>query len=309
MKKLKIDPEFRDIIPPLSVDEFELLRNSLINEGCRDAIVTWNETIIDGHNRYQICMAEKIPFATKEMEFETRAEAKIWMIRNQFGRRNLTSFVRAELALELESTIKAMAKDSQIRKPLDSVCPNSDKQKKSIHTLEELAKASGVGRDSINKVRTVLREGDEDTKRQAREGTKSINDAYNTVRPLETRPKKCPICGKTKPLTEFHVGHGKCKECVAKFGSRATIQKVKELEATFPESEIETIYEEMKNPSLPMEADGLKCNRNPIISELFQTLKEFNNKIAKYKMVPQVKEDEELKALLTETVKNLNSLI
>ena len=52
---IKINEKFKSIIPPLSKEEYEGLEQSIITEGCRDAICLWNDTIIDGHNRYDIC--------------------------------------------------------------------------------------------------------------------------------------------------------------------------------------------------------------------------------------------------------------
>ena len=42
IQQLIIDPEFRDLIPPLSAQELENLEESLLREGCREPIVIWN---------------------------------------------------------------------------------------------------------------------------------------------------------------------------------------------------------------------------------------------------------------------------
>ena len=52
----------------------------------------------------------------------------------------------AELALKLKPILAEKAKESQIRKPLDSVSANSPEQ---IDTREELAKQAGVSHDTI----------------------------------------------------------------------------------------------------------------------------------------------------------------
>lgn len=44
---------------------------------------------------------------------ETRDDAIVWIIRDQFARRNLTPFQRAELALKLEGGLAAQAKERQ----------------------------------------------------------------------------------------------------------------------------------------------------------------------------------------------------
>ena len=66
------DPEFSRFVPPLSKKELELLEQSILREGCRDAIVTWNGVILDGHNRYTICTRHGLPFNTKEILLESR---------------------------------------------------------------------------------------------------------------------------------------------------------------------------------------------------------------------------------------------
>lgn len=115
-QKIRIDDEFKSLIPPLSHDEFIGLEQSLLSEGCRDAIVLWNDTVIDGHNRFQICQKHGIKFSTVSREFDDRTEAKIWIIKNQFNRRNLSDYVRVTLALKLKSFFTEKAKENQAQK-------------------------------------------------------------------------------------------------------------------------------------------------------------------------------------------------
>jgi hypothetical protein len=95
--KLKIDKSFKTLIPPLSPEEFEQLTANLINEGCRDPICVWKGIIIDGHNRYEICLAHSISFKTQNIELETRDEIVAWICANQLGRRNITEETRKYL--------------------------------------------------------------------------------------------------------------------------------------------------------------------------------------------------------------------
>lgn len=89
--EIKIDPEFRDIIPALTNAEYEQLEKNLVNEGCRERIITWNNYLIDGHNRYNICTKNDIEFEILEMNhFKDRHAVIDWMIQNQIGKRNLT---------------------------------------------------------------------------------------------------------------------------------------------------------------------------------------------------------------------------
>ena len=92
MRTLKIDPEFRDKLPALTEDEFRQLRESIVHDGIiRDPIVAWNDTIVDGHNRWKIHLEHpEIPFRIQDMNFADKWEAFAWMYANQLGRRNLT---------------------------------------------------------------------------------------------------------------------------------------------------------------------------------------------------------------------------
>ena len=87
---LKVNDELKELIPKLQEDEYKLLEESILEEGCRDSLIIWDNTIIDGHNRYEICSKYNIAFATTEMEFESIEQVKEWMINNQLARRNLT---------------------------------------------------------------------------------------------------------------------------------------------------------------------------------------------------------------------------
>lgn len=95
--KLKIDKEFKTLIPPLSPKEYEQLETNIIADGCREPIVIWNGYIIDGHNRYEICKKHNIGYQIKEMSFESRDEAVVWICTNQLGRRNIAEETRKYL--------------------------------------------------------------------------------------------------------------------------------------------------------------------------------------------------------------------
>ncbi len=51
LEDLKIDPEFEAAIPPLTEDEFDLLKQNILSEGrLLSPLIIWNGTIVDGHN-------------------------------------------------------------------------------------------------------------------------------------------------------------------------------------------------------------------------------------------------------------------
>ena len=201
---LRIDPEFQSLIPPLTNDEYQRLERSILAEGVRDPLITWDGTIIDGHNRYSICQQHGIQFRTSERTFASRDAAKIWIIENQFGRRNLSTYDRGVLALQLEPLYAAEAKRRMSAGGNSSKVgrQNSDNP---IRTDDQIAKLAGTSRDTIRKVKVIETEAAKgnETAIKARDdvksGEKSIHKAFIEVRPKgnksDTRPI-CTICGK-----------------------------------------------------------------------------------------------------------------
>jgi len=126
MNELLIDQEFRSLIPTLQPEEFAELERSLIAEGNRVPIDIWNGYIVDGHNRYDIC--EKHSVKLKEpniLPITDRDDVRVWIIRNQFGRRNLSDLQRSRLALRLEDIFRQKAKERQSKAGKEKLPQNS----------------------------------------------------------------------------------------------------------------------------------------------------------------------------------------
>jgi N6-adenosine-specific RNA methylase IME4 len=95
-EEITIDAEFAALIPPLSAGERQQLEDNIVkHRGARDPLVVWSSkgtlTLLDGHNRYEICTRLGLPFDIHELRFKSRGEAEDWIDRNQLGRRNLTA--------------------------------------------------------------------------------------------------------------------------------------------------------------------------------------------------------------------------
>lgn len=114
---ITIDKEFESLIPPLSPEEFQQLEENCVKEGIRDALITWNGILIDGHNRFKIAAKHGLLWNEKRMEFADRNEAIRWIILNQFGRRNLSAYDRSVLALKLKPIIAEKAKERMVNAP------------------------------------------------------------------------------------------------------------------------------------------------------------------------------------------------
>ena len=99
-------PELKAYIDPLTPDEHDALERSILEEGCRDALVLWGNVLVDGHNRYGICRKHGLPFKTvQNTRFQNMEDVHLWMIDQHLGRRSVSEFQRGVLALRKREII------------------------------------------------------------------------------------------------------------------------------------------------------------------------------------------------------------
>ena len=242
--ELRVDPDLRDLIPPLSDEERKMLEDSIQRDGCDTPLIVWNGTIVDGHNRYEICRKHGIPFGIEEKNFVDKEAAMFWMLEHQLARRNLNSYQRSELALKFEPMIRKRAAEKQRTSTggaAPQLCQNSDKA--AVHTNRELGRMVGVSHDTMDKVRKLNECADDETKKKLRSGEVSIHKAYTDLRNREHEgeTRVCERCGEEKPFSEFSiVSKGTsyspiCKECEAKAKQAA---RDAETAASMPSAEV-----------------------------------------------------------------------
>lgn len=186
---LSVDAEFKNLIPPLSQEERAGLEASIVAEGCRDAIVTWDGTIIDGHNRYEICQRHGIVFRTEAREFPDRDAATLWIIDNQLSRRNISAYARVSLELLKAPLIAKAAKENQ-RLSQGRGKKGFQNSENLIDTTKEIAKLAGVSHDTVARVKKIEEKAPEEVKERLVSGEMSINEAYNAVRKQEKEVQK-----------------------------------------------------------------------------------------------------------------------
>ena len=110
--KLKVDPELEAYLKPLSEDEFRGLEDDIIRKGCEQSIKTWHGFIVDGHNRYRICLKHGIPFRVEEIDttkYKEKLHVRIWMSENQLSKGRMLSMeerIRESIRL-IEQTVEA----------------------------------------------------------------------------------------------------------------------------------------------------------------------------------------------------------
>lgn len=193
--EILINPRFAKIIPPLSVDEFTQLEANILSDGIRDPIVVAQypsddgelcEYIADGHNRYQIATKHRLEFITAVHEFESEDDVVIWIIDNQKGRRNLTDFVKFELAQVKAECLKRKGQEKYERtvgRPSKSLSTiDNDFQEPKHNTQKTIADDLGWSTGKVAMAQKVMNEAAEEIKDALRKSEISINQAYQEIK-------------------------------------------------------------------------------------------------------------------------------
>ena len=154
MINLKIDPEFQSQIPPLTDDEFKQLEENILKEGkLLSPLIVWNNTLVDGHNRYAILQKHpEIYFSTTPLQFENREETIAWICRNQLGRRNLSPEQKRYLLgkqYEAEKKAAKIFRGNQYTLAKKSGGAHDDNHHSGKKTCDRIAEENGVSRASV----------------------------------------------------------------------------------------------------------------------------------------------------------------
>ena len=199
MRKLNIDPDFKDLIQPLTADEFTQLEQNIIAEGkCRETIKIWRGYIIDGHHRYTICGKHNIPFAIEKISLRSKADVKIWIANNQLGRRNLTPAMKIEIA----------AKKAELQK--------------TPYARKQISADAGVSESTVQKYIKIAGSGNADFVEQVRKGKIKIGTAFRNLR-QETKTVEKLCSAETIQDVNIHVYTQQLKSLFAFVCERAVM--------------------------------------------------------------------------------------
>jgi DNA modification methylase len=171
-----LDKEFQALIPPLSAEEKAQLEENIVAEGCRDALITWQGILLDGHNRYEICERLDIPYRTISIDLPDRDAAEDWIDKNQLGRRNLTPDQMSLLRGRRYNRAKKAPHRPEKGDQNDPLNPQK--------TADRLAKEHGVSPATIKrdgKIAAFMDEHPEEAKAVI-QGEKNLKDVKKEIR-------------------------------------------------------------------------------------------------------------------------------
>ncbi|MCG7327038.1 hypothetical protein [Achromobacter sp. ACRQX] len=238
--EIRVDEGLRAYIDPLTEDEHAALERSLLAEGCRDALVLWGDLLIDGHNRYAICVKHNIPFQTiQHPHFKSMDDVHLWMIENHLGRRSVSDFQRGVLALRKKeillartgpeaggaaeggldgggqgSPVKGTPADggpADDSPPWDEDAPGASAApmrghanpdwKPAVPSRQALARAARISSNTLNQIEKIQKSAAPELVRAVKEGAISINAAA-AVASLPAERQTAAVAGGRKELQQ-----------------------------------------------------------------------------------------------------------
>jgi len=197
-EEIVVLPELKAYIDPLTPDEHDALERSILDEGCRDALVLWGNVLVDGHNRFGICQKHGLPFKTIQNErFQNMEDIHLWMIDQHLGRRSVSDFQRGVLALRKReiiaerraaaaAAVNAAKAESSAEAPWDGdtdpavaqALANTPKvPDQALDTREALARAARLSAGQVKMIETIQQKAAPEVVAAVKAGELSLNAA------------------------------------------------------------------------------------------------------------------------------------
>ncbi len=191
-------PELKAYIDPLTPDEYESLERSILDEGCRDALVLWGNILVDGHNRFGICQKHGLPFKTIQNErFQNMEDIHLWMIDQHLGRRSVSDYQRGVLALrkreiiaerraQAAAAVQAAKAESSSEAPWEgdtdpavaqALASTPKVPDEALDTREALARAARLSAGQVKMIETIQQKAAPEVVAAVKAGELSLNAA------------------------------------------------------------------------------------------------------------------------------------
>lgn len=213
---LKTIWELKSYLPFMDEEIYKQLKQDISKNGLNDPILYFttsngDKLVVEGHTRLKACIKlskKKIPTKEVKEEFQSLDDIKLWMVKHQFQRRNLSQIEKIKLAYLSKDTIEKIA--------IENLSKGGKKTGIGIavDTTQELAKIAGVGRTTITRYNTVLERGTKDIIQKMENGNVSISSAYSLTKKksevkanpkLKTTPKTANIVKTYETIEEAKV--------------------------------------------------------------------------------------------------------
>ena len=289
LEELRIDSEFESVIPPLTQQEFNQLRENILEDKeVFHPIIVWDNTIVDGHNRYKILKEHpNLLFRIRKLDFVDRYEAIIWICKNQIGRRNLSD---AQLTILIGHRLEAEKmrrggdrKSSKVKsKPQNEVLILGQNL-----TSQKIASEYGISKATVERAGEFVR-------------------ALDIAREFDPNIERDIMAGEINPPKKDVIHIGKApKEEVPELVAQLREQKKTSSKKSAGDS-ISTISARMAEDKPPATEKDMMVSLQAAVKTLIRT---FETTFRYYpKMLEKAEHRSSLKRILNELIKYLNKI-
>ncbi len=206
---LSIKKEYLNLIPPLSKVEFDLLKQSIKEEGMHvPLIINKQGVVLDGHHRFRACKELGIPLIYITKECKDSLEEKQYLIDVNLRRRQMNEFQRVEIGYTLEDIEKERAKrrmtlgghivglatkkedhdnNNEVERRVASTDATLEPCEEKGKVSEIIAKKIGVSTATYERGKKIIEKGTEDQKNSLRKDTIGITKVYSLIRRQEQK--------------------------------------------------------------------------------------------------------------------------
>jgi len=203
--QLKIKPEYRDLVPPQTKEEYEELKKSILENG-QYAPISYNEEleVLDGHHRYKICQdLGLVPqVESRPRQFPNKLYEKLFVIDMNLQRRQLTPYVRGRLALMTKPILEEIARQRMLSGKKKDPSLTSDEGRVDV----EIGKRARLGKDTIRKIEVIEKFAEEEDKQKLTQDKATVNAVFNKIEKQQAQQKILSQTPKTSKNNQLFCG-------------------------------------------------------------------------------------------------------
>lgn len=182
-----INKEYEDLVPPLSKEEYDQLKESIrVNGQYLPVILNQNNVLLDGYHRFKICKELGLEVKHKVKHFENKTDEIIFVGECNLQRRQLEPLQRVILVSKLETYYRERAEERQ-KSGKKSDLRTTLSQGRIRDELGAKANVSGV---QYEKGKKIIDSGNEKLIKEVLSGSMTINSAYKDIRKQEKRKER-----------------------------------------------------------------------------------------------------------------------
>ena len=92
--RLRVHPDLRFMVAPLSEQAHSDLKARLLQNGCSTPIRVWDNIVLVDYEAFEICKAHGIPMTVSRIRLGSLEEATAWVCKNQLLRKDIPEKTR-----------------------------------------------------------------------------------------------------------------------------------------------------------------------------------------------------------------------